>query len=305
MMTLKPPTLLGLQVRLTYLQRDSPASLSVTPEISSVPKMIGICGPTYSNELLKDDRAGSWARTFAALLLGQTGWFSTKRVLTWKMQVTKSHRFYYQLAASMPRTKDIAYSSSPEELLPTPGASENDQGPKARAGMLAAGSSWKGQNRGATVTTMALAGLLPTPCASEPQTVPKGSTNHGNYFKRPDGSKINSSINLLALHGLLPTPRTSGIVANMNITPALQFRNKSNLEEVISGYLFPQLAVSATSQAAEGFKLTGLENQDSLTKRARSITGETFRLNTRFVAEMMGFPVDHTESPYRRGAGKQ
>ena len=48
-----------------------------------------------------------------------------------------------------------------------------------------------------------------------------------------------------------------------------------------------------------GEKVTGLEKQDSLVKRARSMTGETSRLNPRFVEEMMGFPPGWLEEPFR------
>jgi hypothetical protein len=53
-----------------------------------------------------------------------------------------------------------------------------------------------------------------------------------------------------------------------------------------------------------GKKLTGLETQDSLTKRAREITGQTSQLNPRFVAEMMGFPKNWTTLPFLNGETK-
>lgn len=48
----------------------------------------------------------------------------------------------------------------------------------------------------------------------------------------------------------------------------------------------------------------GLENQDSLTKRARSITGQTSQLSPQFVMEMMGFPPDWTLLPFLNGETK-
>jgi hypothetical protein len=61
-------------------------------------------------------------------------------------------------------------------------------------------------------------------------------------------------------------------------------------------------AMLPTPMASDcGEKLTGLENQDSLTKRARLETGKTSQLNPRFVAEMMGFPVNWTELPFQNG----
>lgn len=46
-------------------------------------------------------------------------------------------------------------------LLPTPRASESDQGPLNRERMIRMGSSWVGQNRGATAST--IIAMLPTP----------------------------------------------------------------------------------------------------------------------------------------------
>ena len=56
-----------------------------------------------------------------------------------------------------------------------------------------------------------------------------------------------------------------------------------------------------TPCAQKGGKITGKENQDSLTKRAREQTGKTSQLNPPFVAEMMGFPTDWTASPFLSG----
>jgi hypothetical protein len=54
-----------------------------------------------------------------------------------------------------------------------------------------------------------------------------------------------------------------------------------------------------------GEKVTGLENQDSLTKRARLETGKTSQLNPLFVLEMMGFPPNWTELPFLNGETNQ
>jgi hypothetical protein len=59
-----------------------------------------------------------------------------------------------------------------------------------------------------------------------------------------------------------------------------------------------------TPQAADGGKLGGNENQDSLTKRARLETGVPSQLNPQFVLEMMGFPPDWTELPVPSGVNR-
>jgi hypothetical protein len=53
--------------------------------------------------------------------------------------------------------------------------------------------------------------------------------------------------------------------------------------------------------AQEYDKITGKENQDSLTKRARQQTGKTSQLSPFFMEEMMGFPKGWTASPFQSG----
>jgi len=57
-----------------------------------------------------------------------------------------------------------------------------------------------------------------------------------------------------------------------------------------------------TPMAQEADKITGKENQNSVTKVIRSQTGTTSQLNPPFVAEMMGFPTDWTILPFLSGA---
>jgi len=59
-----------------------------------------------------------------------------------------------------------------------------------------------------------------------------------------------------------------------------------------------------TPCAQEGGKISGKENQDSLTKRARQQTGKTSQLSPLFVEEMMGFPKNWTASPFQSGEEK-
>jgi len=64
---------------------------------------------------------------------------------------------------------------------------------------------------------------------------------------------------------------------------------------------FGSAPILPTPMAQEGGKITGKENQDSLTKRAREQTGKTSQLNPQFVEEMMGFPENWTASPFQSG----
>jgi hypothetical protein len=100
---------------------------------------------------------------------------STLFNLTWKERATPAGRVFYQLAASGRRTSEQERGSS-ESYWPTPRANENDQG--SHEEIAAAGSSWLGQNRGATVATMAKLASWPTPMACPPAQ--KGYNEAGN-----------------------------------------------------------------------------------------------------------------------------
>lgn len=74
-------------------------------------------------ELFERSNLGtSWAKMFAALLIGQTGWYSTRCALIWKLKVMKSSQYYFQLAPSTLRTDGIEFG-----LLPTPLAQTREE----------------------------------------------------------------------------------------------------------------------------------------------------------------------------------
>ena len=177
-------------------------------------KMTATSGQKCLEQFEKLNRSGMWAKTFAGLLIGMEGWYSTKCRLTWKMKASKLSRFYFQLAPSTLHTEGIEFG-----LLPTPRASESIERRNMKTVIL------KVETKGdVTLTTLA---------------------------------KYNNGI-------LLPTPMASD----------------------------------------GGTKLTGLENQDSLTKRARKMPGKTSQLNPLFVEEMMGFPENWTALPFQNGETK-
>ena len=68
-----------------------------------------------------------------------------------------------------------------------------------------------------------------------------------------------------------------------------------------------KMGMLPTPMASEGGKMSGglTENQMSLTKMAREITGKTSQLNPLFVAEMMGFPPNWTVLPFQNGETNQ
>ena len=102
--------------------------------------------------------------------------------------------------------------------------------------------------------------------------------------------------------GLLLTPTTREEVMDTD-------KFKARMEKYDNGTTVPNLATQAfgmlpTPTAQEGDKITGEENQDSLTKRARLETGKTSQLSPLFVEEMMGFPRNWTALPFQSGDEK-
>ena len=102
---------------------------------------------------------------------------------------------------------------------------------------------------------------------------------------------------------MLLTPTTAEVPQDVQ-------KCKERMEKYPNGTTIPNLATQInemlpTPQAQEGDKMTGGENQDSITKRVRQATGKTSQLNPRFVAEMMGYPPNWTELPFQSGETNQ
>lgn len=110
--------------------------------------------------------------------------------------------------------------------------------------------------------------------------------------------------------GLLPTPICTD--TNCGDLEKIDLRRKKAILKNKNGNGFGKtlgemanrstLPTPITSDCVE--KTTGLEKQDSLTKRTRNQTGKTSQLNPQFVGEMMGFPSNWTELPFLNGGMK-
>jgi len=104
--------------------------------------------------------------------------------------------------------------------------------------------------------------------------------------------------------GLLPTPMAQE--RNTTEEQTLQRKEKyGGMKRAMYLENYAVMGMLPTPQAQEGDKITGLENQDSITKRVREMTGQTSQLNPQFLAEMMGFPTDWTELPFQSGEQNQ
>jgi hypothetical protein len=147
-------------------------------------------------------------------------------------------------------------------------------------------------------------GLLLTPTTKEvPQDLDKFKARMEKY---PNGTTMpNLATQVMKL---LPTPTTKSNGGRSITMEDGKIKNKSHTTGIIYGITLGQLAKAEmlpTPQAMEGEKITGLEKQDSLTKRARQITGITSQLNPLFVEEMMGFPKSWTALAFLSGATNQ
>jgi hypothetical protein len=111
--------------------------------------------------------------------------------------------------------------------------------------------------------------------------------------KYPNGTSMPNLATQVTTLDWLPTPQARDYRSpkRVNSQSSYLMLNETIHKAELSG-LIP------TPAAAEGTKITGNENQDSLTKRVRQQTGKTGQLNPLFVLEMMGFPSNWTLLPF-------
>lgn len=282
----------------TCLQADSPASLLALQAREKARTITVTSGQRCCEQFEKFGHVGLWAKTFSALLIGRTEWYSSRCNLIWRMKGTKFNRFLFQLAPSMLRTEEIGSGLSPTVgMLKTPSAMDSNESlavakknpTSGDSGCLAQEIANGWAERRGLIPTVVTQGLkycnkkgqsvfvnpqfLPTPLSTEvahPQRIAdlkaKGGQTMGsrkNGESRPNGIQDYSM-----WHNLLPT------VKAQDCRHALHDRGKINLGEEIS-----ETFGDGTSQNSQ--------------------------LNPQFVAEMMGFPTDWTLLPFLRGAENQ
>lgn len=225
----------------TFSRVDSPASRSASQENEKARKTIVTSGLKCCEQFERFDRAGSWAKTFTALLIGRAEWYSRRCVLTWRMRGMMSNRLLFRLVPLM-----LPTDATESGLLPT----VLTQGLKVCR---------DGQSRPMPID------LLPTPTAIDSGSGRVNKSLSPNAKERP-------TLAMMARKGILLTPSASdGMRAGFTME-ALRNHNKVRAEQ--------------SNMAEQIAHLTG---------------GGTGRLNPPFVAEMMGYPIDWTESPFLRG----
>jgi len=138
-------------------------------------------------------------------------------------------------------------------------------------------------------------GLLLTPTTrEEPVDLDKFKARMEKY---PNGTTMPNLAT--QVQQMLPTPNTMDHIQRDGMRPSRAATNRK------TGYLSEMTKMLPTPMAQEHDKITGKDNQDSLTKRARQQTGKTSQLSPLFVEEMMGFPKGWTASPFQSGEESQ
>ena len=149
---------------LIFSQEGFPANRSALQENEKAQKMNATCGQRCLELSESVSPVGSWARTFAGLLIGRTDWFSKRVALTWKLLGTPSNRLLFQLVPSTLLTDETEFGL----LLKTPTVMD---------GLVASGKKNPKSGDSGTLAqevmseykpTMEKIGLLLTPTTSEP-----------------------------------------------------------------------------------------------------------------------------------------
>ena len=159
MKTSKTLTQLSIEDELMSSAEDSPANRLASQENERDHKTNATFGRRCLELSESVNPVGSWARTFAGLLVGRTDWFSKRCSLTWKLSGTPSNRLLFQLAPQAHRTDATEFG-----LLPTPMS-------QAREATLEQTEKrqkkYGGKRRGLYLQNFAAMGMLPTPTAQQ------------------------------------------------------------------------------------------------------------------------------------------
>jgi hypothetical protein len=242
------------------------------------------------------NQIGLWAKTFAGLLIGREGWFSTRCKLAWKLKGTKSSRLYFQLAVSTLRIEEIGFGL----LLKTPSAMDSYSENLSKKEQKFGNSGTLAQE--VQTGFIYKRGLLPTPTTQEPSSNCE-LTETGRRKGAAESSESHSlNLGRMAAMGLIPTPRAQSANA-----PCQHGTGGMGLQEWAAGML-PTPAYSNHKGAS---RREALEARGRLKPKADDLAnqfaqdGMSSQLNPQFVSEMMGFPLDWLTLPFQNGATNQ
>ena len=212
METSKTSTQLNIEDVLMFLAEDSPANHSVRQDFEREQKTRAICGLRCLELSESVNPVGSWARTFAGLLVGRTDWFSKRVTLTWKILGTPSNRLLFQLVPQAHPIEETEFGLLPTITTETGRKSDFKQGGKSM------------------FTALKERNMLPTPNAFDwntprkPETFKKAQERH-----KAKGVNLQNPLKQMASVGMLPTPTAQQERANASID-----RGKGNLSDEVA-----------------------------------------------------------------------
>jgi hypothetical protein len=289
-----------------FSQVDFPASHTALQESGSEKTTLDTFGRKCLESFEKLSRHGSWAKTFAALLVGTGEWYSTKCNLTWKLSATKSSRLFFQLAPSTHRIDATGFG-----LLPTATSVQRDH-PERVMGLIQKGaqtmmSRKNGENRPNSILDgVMFYSLLKTPTTADAysENLTKKEQRMGNIGTL--AQEIQSGFVENRWPGLLPTP--TAFDYNSARTPEKFEQDKAKYAEqgVNLQLALKQMAVNGLLPTPTSNDSKNATLPDSQAKRDGGLvkhfhhlkTGTTSQLNPQFVCEMMGFPPNWLELPF-------
>jgi hypothetical protein len=126
-------------------------------------------------------------------------------------------------------------------------------------------------------------GLLPTPSAMEDRSTPE-AWDARYERKKSEGINLQMGLCTMARKGFLPTPSVSDTEGS-----------PKRRNQITQGANGNWRRTSDNTGIIFGAKL------NDVAPILANSTGKTSQLNPRFVAEMMGFPPNWTESPFQNG----
>ena len=219
MKTSKTSKQLSIEDELMFSAEVSHVNHSARQDFEKEQRTTATCGRRCLELSESVNPVGSWARTFAGLLVGRTDWYSKRVTLTWKILGTPSNRLLFQL---VPQT--LPTDATEFGLLLTPTTSEPVHDlEKFKARM-------EKYPNGTTMPNLAtqVHGMLPTPTT---KNVTGGAVQVNEKGKRQNkgGTEFSAQLHDLAKSGMLPTPTAQQERANASID-----RGKGNLSDEVA-----------------------------------------------------------------------
>jgi hypothetical protein len=164
LMTLQKPILQNMQTKLIFSREDSHVNPTQWRENDKAKKMNATYGLRCLEQYERFPRVSSWAKMFAASLIGMEGWYSRRCALSWKVMGIKSRPLLYLRARSVRHIEGIEYGSS----LPTPNAMDWNTAAKRETYEARKERHAKnGVNLQMTLRQMAKLQMLPTPTCQD------------------------------------------------------------------------------------------------------------------------------------------